>query len=98
MKAIISHITPIGWIISLIMNNSQKDELTSFYLRQNLGLILSSIAVSMLSFVPLIVILSGIINIGLFVLWVISLINAFGSKMAPIPLLGPLFQDWFKSI
>lgn len=42
-RAIVAHFTLIGWIIALIVNNSDdkgKDELASFYIRQMLGLIL----------------------------------------------------------
>jgi hypothetical protein len=37
-KAIVAHIIWIGWLIALIVNSSQKDEITSFYIRQLLGL------------------------------------------------------------
>ena len=40
--AIISHLWWIGWIIALIMNNSNKTELGSFYIRQTLGICLLS--------------------------------------------------------
>ena len=33
-KAILAHITIIGWIIALILNMKDKDEFTSFYVRQ----------------------------------------------------------------
>ena len=39
---IVSHITLIGWIVALIMNQNNKSEFGSFYIRQNLGLILFS--------------------------------------------------------
>lgn len=37
-KAIVAHITWIGWIIALILNSSEKDEIASFFIRQLLGL------------------------------------------------------------
>ena len=40
--AIIAHLWWIGWIIALIMNNSNKTELGSFYIRQTLGIFLLS--------------------------------------------------------
>ena len=39
-KAIIAHIYWIGWVIALIINSNQKDEISSFYLRQFLGIFL----------------------------------------------------------
>lgn len=88
---IVSHITLIGWIVALIMNQNNKSEFGSFYVRQNLGLIL-------FSFVTAIPFLGWVIGIVLFVFWIISLINAIQGKMTPIPLIGEKFQEWFKSV
>ncbi|MEM1257832.1 MAG: YtxH domain-containing protein [Bacteroidota bacterium] len=89
--AIIAHITIIGWIIALVMN-SPKKELASFYIRQVLGLALLGI---ILSFIPVI---GWIASIGVFVLWLMSLIYSVGGKEKEIPILGSYFQDWFKSL
>ena len=40
MKAIISHLFGIGWIIALILNMNNKEEYASYYIRQNLGIII----------------------------------------------------------
>ncbi|MFL0353071.1 DUF4870 domain-containing protein [Xanthomarina sp. GH4-25] len=90
--AIIAHITIIGWIIAFIMNNNNKSAYGSFYIRQVLGLMLCAI---LLSFVPVI---GWFVNIGVFVLWLISLVGSMSGEMKPIPLFGDLFQDWFKSL
>ena len=46
-KAIVAHITIIGWLISLFMNQSEnRTPLTSFYLRQLLGLFLAGLILS----------------------------------------------------
>lgn len=97
-KAIVAHITLIGWIIALVMNNSEKDELASFYIRQTLGLIVISFAMSVLSFIPLVGYLVFPVSIALFILWIISLINAAGGKATPLPVVGEYFQDWFKGL
>lgn len=91
-KAIVAHIYWIGWVIALILNSSEKDELTSFYLRQLLGLFLLSI---ILWFIPVI---GWIANIVIFVFWIISLIGAINGEQKEIPLVGKLFQDWFKAL
>ena len=45
--AIIAHLWWVGWIIALLMNSSNKTELGSFYIRQNLGFfLLSFLAIS----------------------------------------------------
>ena len=91
-KAIVAHIYWIGWVIALVLNSSEKDEITSFYLRQLLGLYLFSIVIA---FIPVINIFGWIITL---VFWVISLIGAINGEMKEIPLVGKYFQDWFKGI
>jgi len=90
-KAIVAHLTLIGWIIALVLNSQQKDEFASFYIRQMLGLII-------LNFVWIIPILGWIVGILVFVLWILSIIGAASGEMKPSPVVGKLFQDWFKSL
>lgn len=89
--AIIAHLTIIGWVIALVMNNNNKTELGSFYIRQVLGIML----LALLSVIPLIGLLIGLFC---FVLWVISLIGALGGNQKPVFALGEQFQEWFKSL
>lgn len=91
-KAIVAHIYWIGWVIALILNSSEKDEITSFYLRQLLGLFLFSIVIS---FIPVVNIFGWIITL---VFWVISLVGAVNGEMKEIPWVGSYFQDWFKGL
>lgn len=90
--ALIAHITLIGWIVALVMNNNEKSEFGSFYIRQMLGLMLLGLV---LSFVPFI---GWIINLVVLVLWIMSLIGAVGGEKKLTPVLGTYFQDWFKSL
>ncbi|MFD0990364.1 hypothetical protein ACFQ1R_09670 [Mariniflexile jejuense] len=90
--AIIAHITLIGWIIALVMNNGNKNELASFYIRQMLGLMIISF---LLYFIPLV---GWVLNLGLIALWVISLIGALEGQKKLVPIVGEYFQDWFKSL
>ena len=90
--ALIAHITLIGWIIALVMNNTTKSEFGSFYIRQVLGL---GLCMLILNFIP---ILGWILSLGVVVLWVLSLIGAFNGEKKLTPIVGPYFQDWFKSL
>ncbi|KAA5827630.1 YtxH domain-containing protein [Algibacter amylolyticus] len=90
--AIIAHITLIGWIIALVMNNSNKSEFASFYIRQMLGLMIVSL---ILSFIPVI---GWILNIVMLVFWIMSLVGALGGEKKLTPVLGEHFQNWFKSL
>ncbi|GAB5473983.1 MAG: hypothetical protein Mars2KO_20820 [Maribacter sp.] len=90
--AIIAHITLIGWIIALVMNNGNKTEIGSFYIRQVLGIMLLGFV---LGIIPVVNLIAWIVP---FVLWIISLVGAFGGKQKPVLLVGDYFQDWFKSL
>lgn len=91
-KAIVAHITWVGWLIALILNSNEKDEITSFYIRQLLGIYLFSIVIS---FIPLVNIVGWIFA---FVLWILSLIGSINGEMKESPVIGKYFQDWFKGI
>ncbi len=89
--AIISHLTPLGWIIALIMNKD-KSELGSFYIRQVLGIWILGF---LLGLIPLLNLIAWVIPLAL---WIMSLIGAFGESKKPVMIVGDLFQDWFKSL
>ena len=89
-KAIIAHITYIGWIIALVINSNEKDEITSFYIRQLLGIYLFSIVVA---FIPLINVIGWILAL---IFWIMSLVGAVNGEMHETPVIGKYFQDWFN--
>jgi uncharacterized membrane protein len=96
-KSIVAHITLIGWIIALVMNQSDKGPLTSFYLRQMLGLTILSIAGWIIGMLTLSII-STIISIAVLILWILSLVGALSGTEKPSPGVGDMFQQWFKGI
>ncbi len=91
-KAIVAHITLIGWIIILIINSNEKDELSSFYLRQTLGIYLIGLIGTI---IPA---LGYVVGIIAFILWVISLVGAIQQDQKPLPIVGEYFQAWFRGI
>ncbi|HXR81665.1 MAG TPA: hypothetical protein VN763_12135 [Saprospiraceae bacterium] len=96
-KSIVAHITLIGWIIALVMNQSDKGPNTSFYLRQNLGLWILAIVGSILGMLIL-PILSTIVGVCVLILWIISLIGSLSGEQKATPIVGDMFQSWFKGI
>jgi len=94
-KAIVAHITYIGWIIALVINSGERDEIASFYIRQLLGLYLFSIAVSILIIIPPIAFIGWVATV---VFWILSLVGALNGEMKETPIVGKYFQDWFKGI
>lgn len=96
-KAIISHLFVIGWIIAVILNMSKKEEYASFYIKQNLGIIILGIALRVLNVIPVLgPVLWVVGGLLLFIFWLMSFIWSIQGDMKPIPLLGDKFQDWFK--
>lgn len=91
VKAIIAHITPIGWIIALVINSSNREEYSSFYIRQTLGIYIVGM---ILNLIPVI---GWILSIVLFAFWLLSLIYAVQGDQKVIPF-GEHFQTWFSSL
>ena len=94
--AIVAHLTIIGWIVALIMNNSEKTELGSFYIRQTLGIMLIGLLGSIVG--KAIAILGWVISIVVIILWILSLIGAINGRKELTPMIGDKFQTWFKAI
>ena len=97
-KSIVAHLTIIGWVIALVMNQTDKGPNTSYYLRQMLGLTLVAIIGSLLfSFLP-VPYLGTVWSVLIFILWVLSLVGALSGQQKPLPVVGDMFQQWFKGI
>ena len=97
--AIISYITLIGWIVALIMHNSNKTRLGAFHLRQMLGLIILVAMVYILgyvlNFIPMGWLIGTALNIGILIFWIMGLIAAASGEEKPMPIIGDMFQKWF---
>ena len=97
-KAIVAHIFWIGWIISLVVNMKDKDELASFYIRQLLGIYLFSLAITITASLINVQLLSSIGGVIALVFWILSLISAIQGEKKELPIVGNYFQEWFKAI
>lgn len=91
-KAIIAHITLIGWIIAFLVNMNEKDEFASYYIRQLLGLYLAAIVFNL---IPRI---GWVVSVIIFAFWILSLIGAIQGEKKETPLIGKYFQEWFNSL
>lgn len=96
--AIISYLWIIGWIIAFIMNNDKKNSFASFHIRQSLGLVILLTIINILDWQMGLGMISWILDIGVFVLWILGFIGAIQGEEKKIPLLGDQFQEWFKGI
>ncbi len=96
--AIISYITLIGWIIALVMHSSNKTKLGAFHIRQVLGIMLVGIALSIVGRVMGVLMFMWVLNVAVFVLWVIGLVGAVNGEEKEVPILGKYFQEWFAGV
>lgn len=95
---IIAYLTLIGLIIAFI-SNKDKNELTSYHIRQSLGIAVTGFALGIVGVVPVlgwIISMVGFLFIA--VLWIMGLMNAINNKKEPVPLLGEMYNKWFESI
>src|SRR5687768_10479828 len=79
-----------GWITGLIFFLIEKDsKFVKFYALQAIGLSVVMIAAAVLNFIPILgQIAYAVIGLGVFIMWIICLINAFGGKVFRIPVIG----------
>jgi uncharacterized membrane protein len=102
--AIVSYITIIGWLISYFaLYKDSKTQLASYHLRQTLLLYIIGIGWSFISSalffsMPGIYFITMLVNIGLFVLWLLGLISAVNGQTKPMPLIGEPAQRVFSGI
>lgn len=110
IAGIVSYFSIIGWLIAYFaFHKDNKTELGSYQLRQTL---LFNIAVIIIYFVLnaiivslifsggflMIIYLFYLVEIGLFVIWIIGLIGAINGEKKPIPLIGEKAQTMFPGI
>jgi len=96
--AIIAYIFLIGWIIALLMNNGNKTTFGTYHLRQSLGIMCLGTILVIFSWLIDIWIFSFIVNLAIFVFWLLGFLSAIQGEMKPVPVLGEQFQEWFKGI
>ena len=97
-NAIISYITLIGTIIAIVLNNSKKNEFTSFHIRQMVGLNLLYFINHWIVYTYAGWLAGGIMGVIVFVLWFIGFMGVINGDEKKVPIFGDYFQDWFKSL
>lgn len=97
--AIIAYITLIGLIIAYVTNKDKKNAFAAYHIRQSLGLICTSFALSIINIVPILGWIVSILGfIVLLVLWITGLMNAVNGQEKPVMFIGEKFNQWFKEI
>ncbi|HTY86767.1 MAG TPA: DUF4870 domain-containing protein [Candidatus Acidoferrum sp.] len=98
--AIIAYITLIGFIVAIIIHMNKKTKLGAFHLRQMLGFILTGIVLAFCQVVLVFIPILGWLCIlalwaSMLVLWILGLVAAASGQLKPMPVVGPLYQQWF---
>jgi uncharacterized membrane protein len=98
----VSYLTLIGWIIGLVSYNSSPDKssLARFHLRQMLGIMLLSVAISIAATILSFALgrFGVYMNLITVVLWVLGIISALNGEEKPVPIVGDFFQKTFTFI
>lgn len=99
---IIAYLTLIGWIIAMVMHNGNKTELGAFHIRQMLGIVIVGFVLYLLNLVLAFTvgssIISWIIQLAMFVYWLLGFLGAVQGEKKLVPVLGEQFQQWFKGV
>ncbi len=99
----------ILWVVAFIIHGNGKTAFGAYHLRQGLGLLIMSVAIwivltiiTMLFFsmgmIGIVGILSTVLWLTILVLLILGIVNVAQNKMAPLPIIGPMFEKWFAGI
>ena len=84
-----------------LLTDSKDDPFVKFHVKQGLLLLILSLFISIFNSIigqiPIIGWLIGLMLVfGLFVLWVMGIMNALNGKMAPVPVVGQYAEQYLK--
>lgn len=96
--AIVSYLTIIGTIIAILMNNEDKSEFARFHIRQALGLFLTFFLLGYFIGYFNSWMITSAFWVFIFVLWVYGFIGALNGEKKEMPIVGPFYQNTFKSL
>lgn len=101
--AILSYCTLIGWIIAIILHQSDKTKFGAYHLRQGLGLFIFVFGAVLLVMTLVWALfflwfLVPVIQLTALVFIVLGIVNASGGKTQPLPVVGELSNKMLAGI
>lgn len=101
--AILSYCTLLGWIIAIILHQSDKTKFGAYHLRQGLGLFIFAfgafVAISALGWVMWFLwFLVPVVQLGALTLIILGIVNAAQEKTKPLPLIGELSNKMLSGL
>ena len=101
--AIVAYITIIGWVVAYLSyrKSDDKSPFVRYHLGQSIGIILLSVALSIVSgilvgLLPALATLFYLISLCPFILMLLGIITASNEAQRPIPLIGKLVEGKFN--
>jgi uncharacterized membrane protein len=96
--AIMSYILIVGVLIAISMNSENKNSFASFHIRQGLGISITFISLGLIisNFDNLMI--AAPMWIFITVLMFYGIFSAAKGSTRPLPIVGALYQKWFKNI
>lgn len=86
LVSILCYLTPIGWLIAMVLHGNHNSDIARFHLRQSLGLLITA---ALLSFIPLI---GWLLNFLVFAAWLQGIYYAVTSQPKAVHILGDFYQ------
>ncbi len=101
--AILAYCTLIGFIIALIMHQSEKTRYGAYHIRQALGLIIFAVGAAIV-IVPLVAIiwplffLIPVLQLSVLTCMILGIVNTANGKVKGLPLIGDLSNKMLSGI
>jgi len=101
--ATLGYIPVVGFLFGMFLHYGSKNNFSAFHLRQSLGLHVVMVFIYLFGYMIQIIPILGwwiknFLWLGLFVLFIIGLINAANEKKKVVPYLGETFEKIFAGL
>ena len=99
--SIVSYISIVGWLVAYLAGKDKADDLLKCHLKQSLGLVILSFLWAVILNVIIIAFnipFLGILSFVPLVLMILGIINAANAAQKPLPIIGKMFEDKFAFI
>jgi uncharacterized membrane protein len=93
--AVIAYLTFIGLLVAFYLNRDHKYEVATYHIKNMFGLVLLMMVSQIAQSNYYMMLFGELLWVVLFILWVISIYNAFQNEKKAIPWLSDKFQVWF---
>jgi len=102
VQSILSYLG-ILWLLAFFVGKDDRNDLSSYHLKQGLGLFLVAVvfnfaAALVLMIFPSLSIILGVVGILFLILMVLGIIAAANEVKKPLPVIGRIFEDKFSFI